>query len=403
MLDYRSLLSDRVRDIQPSGIRRFFDIVSEMDDVISLGVGEPDFDTPWHIRNAGIYSLEKGRTWYTSNSGLPELREEISGYLNRRFSLDYRPKDEILVTIGGSEAIDMCIRALVSSGDEVIIPEPSFVCYKPITALTGGIPIIVQTRNEDGFKLTAQALKAAITPKTKLLVLPYPNNPTGAVMRREDLEAIAAVLRGTDIMVLSDEIYGELTYGGQHVSIASIDGMKERTVLVSGFSKAFAMTGWRLGYACGPAQIIGAMQRIHQYAIMCAPTVSQYAAIEAMKNGDTDITRMVGEYDMRRRLLLDGLKKIGIDCFEPKGAFYVFPSIQKFGLSSAEFCEQLLYEKKLAMIPGSAFGSSGEGYVRISYSYSIKHLDEALKRIGCFIGELKNVTDSNRKAGMTGG
>lgn len=403
MLDYRSLLSDRVRDIQPSGIRRFFDIVSEMDDVISLGVGEPDFDTPWHIRNAGIYSLEKGRTWYTSNSGLPELREEISGYLNRRFSLDYRPKDEILVTIGGSEAIDMCIRALVSPGDEVIIPEPSFVCYKPITALTGGIPIIVQTRNEDGFRLTAQALKAAITPKTKLLVLPYPNNPTGAVMRREDLEAIAAVLRGTDIMVLSDEIYGELTYGGQHVSIASIDGMKERTVLVSGFSKAFAMTGWRLGYACGPAQIIGAMQRIHQYAIMCAPTVSQYAAIEAMKNGDTDITRMVGEYDMRRRLLLDGLKKIGIDCFEPKGAFYVFPSIQKFGLSSAEFCEQLLYEKKLAMIPGSAFGSSGEGYVRISYSYSIKHLDEALKRIGCFIGELKNVTDSNRKAGMTGG
>lgn len=388
MLDYQSLMSRKVREMKPSGIRKFFDIVAEMDDVISLGVGEPDFATPWHIRNAGIYSLEQGKTWYTSNDGLMELRTGICDYLKRRFDLTYSPKNETLVTVGGSEAIDNCVRTFVSPGDEVIIPEPSFVCYSPLTSLAGGVPVIIKTRAQDNFRLTPELLKKAITPRTKLLILPYPNNPTGAVMRREDLEAIAAVLRGTNIFVLSDEIYGELTYNGRHVSIASIDGMKERTILVSGFSKAFAMTGWRLGYACGPSAIISAMHKIHQYGIMCAPTTSQYAAIEAMQNGDDDVERMVGEYDMRRRLIVDGLRKAGLDCFEPEGAFYVFPSIKKSGLTSEQFAEKLLYEKRLAVVPGTAFGESGEGFVRISYSYSISHITEALKRIDCFMKNL---------------
>lgn len=374
--------------MKPSGIRKFFDLVSEMDDVISLGVGEPDFATPWHIRSAGIYSLEKGRTWYTSNAGLAELREAICDYLDRRFNIRYNAKSEVLITVGGSEAIDICIRSLIKPGDEVIIPQPCFVCYEPLVTLAGGTPVIINTKAEDKFRLTPQQLKKAITPRTKLLILPYPNNPTGAVMRRNDLEAIAEVLRGTDIMILSDEIYGELTYNGRHVSIASIDGMKERTILVSGFSKAYAMTGWRLGYACGPAPVMAAMHKVHQYAIMCAPTTSQYAAIEAMKNGDEDIERMASEYDMRRRLLVNGLNKIGLDCFEPEGAFYVFPSIKRSGLTSEQFCEKLLFEKRLAVVPGTAFGESGEGHVRISYSYSLNHLCEALKRLECFMSSL---------------
>jgi aminotransferase len=359
-----------------------------MDDVISLGVGEPDFATPWHIRSAGIYSLEKGNTWYTSNAGMPKLRDEICNYLKRRFSLDYNPNNETVVTVGGSEAIDMCIRTLVTPGDEVIIPEPSFVCYYPLVTLTGGVPVVVKTLAENKFRITPEELRAAITPRTKLLILPYPNNPTGAVMRREDLEGIAAVLRDTNIMVLSDEIYGELTYNGGHVSVAAIEGMKERTVLISGFSKAFAMTGWRLGYACGPAEVIACMHKVHQFAIMCAPTVSQYAAIEAMKNGDDDVLRMVGEYDIRRRLMVEGLRKMGLDCFEPEGAFYVFPSIKKTGLTSEQFAEKLLFEKRLAVVPGNAFGECGEGYIRISYSYSVSHLVEALKRIECFLQDL---------------
>ena len=387
MLDYQSLLSKRAQDIRPSGIRRFFDIVAELNDpeVISLGVGEPDFATPWHIRSAGIYSLEKGRTWYTANNGLPELREEISRYLSRRFELEYDPKNQIIVTVGGSEAIDITVRALVSEGDEVIIPEPSFVCYNPITVLAGGKPVIIETKAEDDFRLTAQALRAAITPRTKLLILPFPNNPTGGVMRKEDLEEIAEVLKGTNIMVLSDEIYGELTYDGSHISIASIGDMKERTILVGGFSKAYAMTGWRLGYACGPEEVMNCVHKIHQYAIMCAPSASQYAAIEALKNGDEDIRHMHSEYDMRRRFILDGLKTAGLDCYEPKGAFYVFPSIKNSGISSEEFCERLLLEKKLAIVPGTAFGQSGEGYVRISYSYSIKQIIVALERIKSFM------------------
>lgn len=388
MLDYQSIISHKVRKMKPSGIRKFFDIVSEMDDVISLGVGEPDFATPYHIRSAGIESLEKGKTWYTSNNGMLALRKSISDYLNRRFQLEYNPNNEIIVTVGGSEAIDDCIRALVTPGDEVLIPEPSFVCYSPLTSLAGGVAIPIRTFEEEKFKLTAERLKRAITPKTKLLILPYPNNPTGAVMRKEDLEEIAKVLRGTNIMVLSDEIYGELTYNGKHISVANIEGMKERTILVSGFSKAYAMTGWRLGYACGPSEVIAAMHKIHQFGIMCAPTVSQYAAIEAMINGDEDIEKMVSSYDMRRRLLVDGLRRLGLDCFEPEGAFYVFPSIKKFGLTSEQFAEKLLYEKHVAVVPGSAFGDSGEGYLRISYSYSINHLAEALKRLESFTNNL---------------
>ncbi len=389
MTDMENLLSDKVKLTKPSGIRKFFDIVSEMKDAVSLGVGEPDFVTPWAIREAGIYSLERGNTHYTSNWGLADLRSEIASYLDRRFNLKYNPKNEIMVTVGGSEAIDVCIRALVNDGDEVLIPEPSFVCYSPCTLLAGGTPVPIITKAEDEFKLTPDALKAAITPKTKLLVLPYPNNPTGAVMTKDDLEKIAAVIRDTNIIVLSDEIYSELTYGASHVSIASLPGMFERTVVVNGFSKAYAMTGWRLGYAAGHPALIKAMIKIHQFAIMSAPTTSQYAAIEALKSCDEDIERMKNEYNYRRRVMVDGFRKMGLDCFEPMGAFYVFPSIKSTGMTSAEFCEKLLYSKKVAVIPGDAFGTSGEGFIRASYCYSIKNIDLALERISEFLKELK--------------
>ena len=389
MMDYDKILSRRAVAIKPSGIRRLFDIAAEMDDVISLGVGEPDFKTPWNIRRAGIESLERGHTWYTANSGLMQLREAACGYLKRRFTLEYDPKKELLITVGGSEAIDIAIRALVEPGDEVLVVEPSFVCYTPITELTGGVPVPIATRAEDAFRLTPEQLKAAITPRTKLLILPFPNNPTGAVMRRAHLEAIAGVLRGTDIMVLSDEIYAELTYGDErHISFAEIDGMKERTILVQGFSKSYAMTGWRLGYAAGPAPVIKQMTKIHQFSIMCAPTTSQYAAVEALRNGDADIEEMRGQYDMRRRLLVDGLNRMGLDCFSPEGAFYVFPSIRSTGLSSSDFCMRLLEAERVAVVPGDAFGESGEGFVRISYSYSVNHLLEALKRIDRFLKTL---------------
>ncbi len=403
MMNYQEILSKKVTGLKPSGIRRFFDIAAEMENVISLGVGEPDFKTPYVIRQAGIESLEKGRTWYTANAGLMPLKQEICTYLNRRFGLSYQPKNQVLVTVGGSEAIDLCVRALVNPGDEVLIPEPSFVCYSPITTLTGGVARPIATKAENGFRLTAQELREAITPKTKLLVLPFPNNPTGAVMRRQHLEEIAQVLRGTDIMVLSDEIYAELTYEGRHVSFASIEGMWERTIVVNGFSKAYAMTGWRLGYAAGPEPIIAQMTKIHQYAIMCAPTTSQYAAIEALKEHcDGEIERMAVEYNMRRGLLVDSLNRIGLRCFDPQGAFYVFPSIKSTGLTSEEFCEKLLYSQRVAVVPGTAFGESGEGFVRISYSYSIDHIVEALKRIEAFIKPYRNddsesgIGDSNR-------
>lgn len=390
MINYENILSGKVKTIKPSGIRKFFDIAAEMDDVISLSVGEPDFKTPWEIREAGIRSLEKGKTWYTANAGLAELKEEICSYLKRHFNLTYQPKGETLVTVGGSEGIDICIRALVNPGEEVIVPEPCYVSYAPIAELTGAVVVPIATKAENGFRLTAEELKAAITPKTKLLILPFPNNPTGAVMRREHLEAIADVLRSTDIMVLSDEIYAELTYGdNRHVSFAEIDGMWERTILINGFSKAYAMTGWRLGYACGPEPIIKQMTKIHQFAIMCAPTTSQYAAIVALKNCDEQIANMQNQYDMRRRLLVSEMNKLGLTCFEPEGAFYVFPCIKSTGMTSDEFCEKLLRTKKVAVIPGTAFGDSGEGFVRISYSYSINHLMEAVKRIEAFIGELK--------------
>ncbi|MDK2801196.1 MAG: aminotransferase [Clostridiales bacterium] len=379
------MLSPAVKSIPPSGIRKFFDIVTEMKDAISLGVGEPDFVTPWHIREAGIYSLEKGQTYYTSNWGLIELRKEIAAYLSRKFHVTYNPKDEIVVTVGGSEAIDLAIRALVSPGDEVLIPEPSFVCYKPCTLLAGGTPVPIVTKAENQFKLTPEQLKEKITPKTKLLVLPYPNNPTGGIMNKQDLEAIAEVIRDTNIFILSDEIYAELTYEGSHVSIASLPDMKERTILINGFSKSYAMTGWRMGYAAGEPTIIGAMTKIHQYAIMSSPTTSQYAAIEALKYGDDDIKNMTKEYNYRRRVIVDGFRKMGLDCFEPLGAFYVFPSIQKTGMSSNEFCEKLLYEEKVAVVPGTAFGDSGEGFIRCSYAYSIENINEALKRIERFV------------------
>lgn len=387
-MDYEKLISRAAAQMRPSGIRKFFDIAAEMKDCISLGVGEPDFKTPWAIRQAGIQSLEKGRTWYTSNSGLKELRQEICSYLDRRFDLHYT-EDQTLVTVGGSEAIDMCIRALVEPGDEVIIPEPCFVCYYPITTLTGGVPVPLALKAENGFKLTAEELRAAITPRTKLLILPFPCNPTGAVMRKEELEPIAQVLRDTKVMVLSDEIYAELTYGPtRHVSIASLPGMAERTILVNGFSKAHAMTGWRLGYACGPKPVIKVMTKIHQSCIMCAPTTSQYAAVTALKSCDADIEAMRKEYDLRRRWLVNALNNLGLTCFEPQGAFYVFPSIQKSGLSSEEFCKQLLFSKKVAVVPGPAFGDSGEGFVRISYSYSLDHLKKAVSRIEEFLKEL---------------
>jgi len=390
MIDYTRVLSPTVvNDIKPSGIRKFFDIAASMEGVISLGVGEPDFPTPWHIRRAGIRSLENSKTRYTSNAGLIELRTEICKYISRRYKVDYDPKSEVLVTVGGSEGIDAAIRALVSSGDEVIIPQPSFVCYEPIVRLAGGIPRIVSLKAENEFRLTAKELREAITDKTKLLVFPFPSNPTGAVMERADLEAIAEVLRETNICVLSDEIYSELTYGDNpHVSIASIDGMQERVVLVNGFSKSYAMTGWRMGYACAPAPIIAQMTKIHQFAIMSAPTTSQYAAVEALKNGDEDIEHMVAEYDMRRRLMVNGFNKLGLSCFEPKGAFYCFPSIKSTGMTSDEFCEKLLCEKKVAVVPGSAFGECGEGFIRVSYCYSTEHIKEALSRIEEFLKEI---------------
>ncbi len=383
------LLNKKVVDMKPSGIRKFFDIVATMPDAISLGVGEPDFVTPWHIREAGIYSLEKGHTYYTSNSGLEELRFEICNYLNRRFNLSYNYKNEVLITVGGSEAIDLCTRAFISKGDEVLIPEPCFVCYAPCVTLAGGTPVPIVTVEEDQFKLTAKALKEAITPNTKMLILPFPNNPTGAIMDKNDLEEIAKVLRGTDIIVLSDEIYAELTYGQKHVSIAEIDGMKERTLIASGFSKAFAMTGWRLGYIVGDSEVIKAMNKIHQYGIMSTPTTSQYAAIEAMKNGDEDVAYMVSEYDHRRKMLVEELNRMGLHCFEPKGAFYAFPSIQSTGLTSEQFCEELLKDQNVAVVPGNAFGESGEGFVRISYAYSVENISNALEKIDNFIKKFK--------------
>lgn len=389
MLDYNKIISERVLETKPSGIRKFFDLLEEMKGVISLTVGQPDFVTPWHIREAGIESLEKGKTYYTSNSGTLELREEISKYLARRFSLNYSPKNELVVTVGGSEAIDIALRAIINKGDEVIIPTPCFVCYEPITAIAGGVPVIVRTRMEDKFKLTPELLKSAITPKTKALILSYPNNPTGAIMTREDLEPIAEILRGTDIVVVSDEIYAELTYGRDHCSIASLEGMRERTIVVNGFSKAYAMTGWRLGYVAAPAPLMSQMLKIHQYCIMCAPTTSQFAAIQAMREGDKDVRMMCAEYDRRRRYLLHHLNRIGIDCFEPEGAFYVFPYIGKFGMTSEQFCERLLFEKGVAIVPGSAFGECGEGFARISYAYSIKHLTTALEKIEEFVAELQ--------------
>ena len=391
MMDYGRILNPTVvNDIKPSGIRKFFDIAASMEGVISLGVGEPDFPTPWHIRRAGIRSLEESRTRYTSNSGILELREEICAFLKRKYSLEYSGKSEVLITVGGSEGIDAAIRALVGFGDEVIIPQPSFVCYEPIVRLAGGIPVTVELKAENEFRLTADELRAAITEKTKLLVFPFPCNPTGAIMERADLEAIAEVLRGTDICVLSDEIYSELTYGGnRHISIASLDGMKERTVLINGFSKTYSMTGWRMGYACGPAPIIAQMTKIHQFAIMSAPTTSQYAAIEAVKNGDEDIENMLGEYDMRRRLMVGGFNRIGMTCFEPKGAFYAFPSIRISGMDSETFCETLLREKRVALVPGNAFGACGEGFVRASYCYSTSHIREALSRIEEFLKEIR--------------
>ena len=388
-MNYDKLLSRTVTELKPSGIRKFFDLVGEMTDVTALTVGQPDFVTPWHIREAGILSLERGKTYYTSNAGTLSLRREIDKYLTRRFDLHYNPAEEIVVTVGGSEAIDIAIRALVEPGDEVIIPMPSFVCYEPIVRLSGGVPVIINTTFEDKFKLTAKQLKAAITDKTKLLVLPYPNNPTGAIMDAEDLEEIAAVLRGTNVAVLSDEIYAELTFGKKHVSIATLEGMWERTVIVSGFSKAYAMTGWRLGYLCAPAPLAKQMLKIHQYAIMCAPTTAQFAAEEALRNGDEDIEYMAEEYDRRRRYIYAGLTKLGIECFEPEGAFYIYPYIGKFGLSSEEFCQRLLVEQKCAIVPGTAFGACGEGFARISYAYSVNHITEALEKIEKFVKTLE--------------
>lgn len=388
----RNPLSKEIVTIEPSGIRKFFDIASEMDDVISLGVGEPDFDTPWHIRDEGIYSLEKGRTFYTSNSGLTELRMEITRYLKRRFRLDYDYKTETLITVGGSEAIDIAMRTMLDPGDEVLIPQPSYVSYEPCCILAGGKPVIIELQAENDFRLTKEQLEAAITQKTKLLVLPYPNNPTGAVMEREDLEEIAEVIRAHDLFVLSDEIYAELTYveGQEHVSIASLPDMKERTIVINGFSKSHAMTGWRLGYACGPHVILEQMLKIHQFAIMCAPTNSQYAAIDALKNGDEDVAMMRGQYDARRRYLMYAFKEMGLDCFEPFGAFYVFPCIREFGMTSDEFATKLLMTEKVAVVPGSAFGKSGEGFIRISYAYSLENLKIALGRVNQFITRLRN-------------
>lgn len=387
-MDYASLLSRTVVGLKKSGIRKFFDLLDTMDDVVSLTVGQPDFVTPWHIREVGMESLQRGKTYYTSNAGVPELRAEICRYLDRRFGLSYE-SDETLVTVGGSEAIDLAIRAVTEPGDEVIIPTPSFVCYEPIVTLCGGVPVAIPTKKEDRFKLTPEALRAAITPRTKMVVLPFPNNPTGAILTQEDLEGLAAVLEPTNIAVLSDEIYAEMTYGRRHISIAALPGMKERTILVNGFSKAFAMTGWRLGFVAAPGPLAEQMLKIHQYAIMCAPTTSQLAAVEALRNGDPDIEMMTAEYNRRRLYIRAGLSAIGLDSFEPEGAFYIFPEIGKYGLSSDEFCNRLLYEKRCAIVPGTAFGEGGEGFARLSYAYSVKHIDKALERIEDFLKTLK--------------
>lgn len=382
-------LSKVVEEIKPSGIRKFFDIVSEMKDAISLGVGEPDFDTPWHIRDEGIFALEKGKTFYTSNAGLKDLRSEISNYLMRSQKVHYDPMSEILVTVGGSEAIDIGLRAVINPGDEVIIPQPSYVSYEPCALLTGAKPVIIDLKAENEFRLTPQELENAITDKTKVLILPYPNNPTGAIMEQSDLEAIAKIIIEKDILVMSDEIYAELTYKEKHVSITSIEGMKERTILINGFSKAYAMTGWRLGYACGPSEIIKQMTKIHQFAIMCAPTTSQYAAVEALKNGDNDVAEMRQAYNQRRRFLLSRFKEMGLDCFEPYGAFYVFPCIKEFGMTSEEFATRFLQEEKVAVVPGTAFGASGEGFLRISYAYSMENLKIAIDRLEKFVKRLR--------------
>lgn len=389
-MDYTKVLNKKAVSIKPSGIRKYFDIAEKMGNVISLGVGEPDFHTPWVIRREAIRTLERGKTFYTANSGLLPLRKEISAYTYSKTGAEYDPNGEIIVTVGGSEAIDLAVRSIVEPGDEVIIPEPSFVCYKPIVELNGGVPVIIETREEDNFKLREKDLREKITEKTKLLILPYPNNPTGAIMTREDLEPIAELLKGTDIMVLTDEIYSELSYGRKHFSIISLPQMKERTIYVNGFSKAFAMTGWRLGYMCGPKEILTHALKIHQFGIMSSPTVSQYAAIEALKSCEEDVDNMTAEYDMRRRYLVDAFNKIGLRCFMPEGAFYVFPCIKSTGLTSDEFCEKLLYSKRVAVIPGTAFGECGEGYIRVSYAYSRKHLQTAVEKISEFLEELKN-------------
>ena len=386
----RNPLSYKIITIKPSGIRKFFDIVNEMDDAISLGVGEPDFDTPWHIRDEGIYSLEKGRTFYTSNSGLKELRNEIANYMKRTQGISYDPAHEIIITVGGSEAIDLAFRAMINPGDEVLIPQPSYVSYEPCAILADAVPVIIELKEEDEFRLTAQQLRNAITDKTKILVLPFPNNPTGAIMEKKDLEAIARVCIENDIFVMSDEIYSELTYKEDHVSIASLPGMKERTILINGFSKAYAMTGWRLGYACGPQEIIAQMTKIHQFAIMCAPTTSQYAAVEALRNGDEDVKMMRDAYNQRRRFLMHAFKEMGLECFEPYGAFYVFPCIKEFGMTSDEFANRFLQEEKVAVVPGTAFGESGEGFVRISYAYSLEQLKAAMEKLAHFITKLRN-------------
>lgn len=384
----RNPISDKIVQIQPSGIRKFFDIVSEMKDAISLGVGEPDFDTPWHIREEGIYSLEKGRTFYTSNAGLKELKDEICRYFQRKHNLSYDPSKEVMVTVGGSEAIDIALRAMLNPGDEVLIPQPSYVSYLPCTVLADGVPVIIQLEEKDEFRLTKEKLLEKITPKTKILILPFPNNPTGSIMEREDLEEIAKVIIEKDLFVISDEIYSELSYKGKHVSIAEIPGMKERTVLINGFSKSYAMTGWRLGYAAAPAVILSQMLKIHQFAIMCAPTTSQYAAVAALRDGDDDVVMMRESYNQRRRFVLNAFKEMRMDCFEPFGAFYAFPSIKRFGMTSDEFATRFLNEEKVAVVPGTAFGDCGEGYLRVSYAYSLDNLKEALGRMGRFVKRL---------------
>ena len=390
-MDYAKLLSPVVQEVKPSGIRKFFDIANTMKNVISLGVGEPDFPTPWEIRKAGILSLEAGKTRYTANRGLEQLREEISHWMERKYGLSYDPSDEILVTVGGSEANDGTIRAVVCPGDEVIIPQPSYVCYEPLVRLSGGIPVILETTAEHDFRVTSEMLRGALTDRTKLLILPYPCNPTGGIMERPDLEALAEVLRGTDVLVLSDEIYSELTFGGKrHVSPAAVEGMKERTVVVNGFSKTFSMTGWRMGFACGPAGLMEQITKIHQFAIMCAPTTAQYAAVEALRHGDDAVKAMKEEYDMRRRLIVAGFNRLGLSCREPMGAFYAFPCIRSTGLTSEEFCERLLYAERVAVVPGTAFGQGGEGFIRASYCYSTDHIKEALRRIGRFLDTLQN-------------